>query len=242
MKTLIMSDIHGNIHALNAVLERIEKDIDIKQCILLGDIIDYGMYSNEVIERLKSMSVSILCNIWGNHEEAIVNNHFEHFSSDRGKASAMYTKSILNAASLNYMEADMTNSASCEFIIGDRRCLAIHGSLENEYWKGIKSEEYLTGYEDYDYVFSGHSHIPHFFERYYETDNEKTRNKKKVIFINPGSVGQPRNLNTYAQYAVIDFKSEAVHMEKVKYDILAAQAAYNSQVDEFYKVRLESGI
>ena len=97
-------------------------------------------------------------------------------------------------------------------------------------------------YRDYDYIFSGHSHLPHFIEKFTTCEDARRRNKKKVIFINPGSVGQPRNLNNMAQFAVLDTETEQVTFEKVRYNIQEEQSAYHGQVDEFYRERLEWGI
>ena len=114
--------------------------------------------------------------------------------------------------------------------------------MEDIYWKGIRPGESHLDYAKYDYVFSGHSHFPHFFEVFYEADNPKTRNKKKTVFINPGSVGQPRNLSPMAQFALLDTETGAVAMEKVPYNIRKEQEAYTGQVHEFYKTRLEYGV
>ena len=242
MKVLIMSDIHGNRAALQAVLDNTKKETNIQACILLGDMIDYGMHSNEVINMVKGLPYPILCNIWGNHENAISTNLYDRFSSDRGRECAKYTRSVLTEDSWRYILKIMTCRGSTEFTCGSRRCLAVHGSLEDQYWSSIKPDQELNGYQNYDYVFSGHSHLPHFFEKYYQTEDIRRRNKRKVIFINPGSVGQPRNLNPMAQYAILDMETERVAFEKVKYDIKEEQRAYHRQVDDFYRERLEVGV
>lgn len=242
MKILLLSDIHGNPTALQAVLDRVAENCEIQACLLLGDVIDYGMRSNEVIERLKTLPYPIIGNIWGNHEQAVCHEQYERFSSERGKACAVYTRSILTPDSLDYIKHVMGTEGSLEFECAGRKCLAVHGSLEDNYWKSIDISTSLMSYQKYDYVFSGHSHLPHFVEKYYQADDARKRNKKKVIFINPGSVGQPRNLNPMAQYAVVDIESETVVLDKVPYDIVGEQQNYTGQVDEFYKTRLEMGI
>ncbi len=242
MQILLLSDIHGNLTALQAVLYKVLDNYDIQSCLLLGDVIDYGMRSNEVIGVLKTLPFPVIGNIWGNHEQAVCHGQFERFSSERGRACAAYTRSILTPDSWDYIERVMNAGGSLEFDCAGRKCLAVHGSLEDNYWKSIDISQSLTSYQKYDYVFSGHSHLPHFVEKYYPVDDACRRNKKKVIFINPGSVGQPRNLNPMAQYAVADLESETVILDKVPYDIVAEQKNYTGQVDEFYKTRLEMGI
>ncbi|MDE7322624.1 MAG: metallophosphatase family protein [Lachnospiraceae bacterium] len=242
MKILIMSDIHGNKEALKAVIYKAAQTKDIKACILLGDMIDYGMHSNEVIQMVKSLPYTVLCNICGNHENAVLWDEYGRFSSERGRVSAQYTRSILSQESWDYIHNEMDECGCCEFECGGKKCLAIHGSLENYYWKSIKLEDTLLGYEKYDYVFSGHSHIPHCFEKYYEVNNPVYRNRKKTIFINPGSVGQPRNHNPMAQYAVLDVEIEEMQLCKVQYNIASEQKSFTNKVDTFYKDRLSIGI
>lgn len=241
MKLLILSDIHGNLNALNAVLEKAGSFAP-DAVALLGDIIDYGMRSDEVISVLKHCPYPVVCNIRGNHESAVIEQAYERFSSERGKASARHTRESLGTGSWEYISEKMSSGGKYEFIVGDKRFLAVHGSLCDEYWKSIFMDSDLDGYEKYDYVLSGHSHLPHYFEKYFVTDNPRTRNKKKTVFINPGSVGQPRNLNNHAQFAILDTATEEIVLSKVEYDIGDEQKYFDGSVDEFYKNRLKDGI
>lgn len=242
MQILLLSDVHGNLQALQAVLEKVKKEYKIGGCVFLGDMIDYGMHSNEVIELLKSIEYPILCNIWGNHEHAVYNDVYDRFSSERGKQSAGHTKKILTQSAWEYIGKDMRRAGSFSFECEGKRCLAVHGSLEDEYWRSIQPEKISEAYREYDYVFSGHSHLPHFVEKFYKSDNSETRNKKKVIFVNPGSAGQPRNLNNMAQFAVLWLQTEKVIFDKAVYDIRKEQESFTGEVDLFYRDRLERGI
>lgn len=203
MKIAILLDIHANLTALKAVIQSM---VLTDALLLLGDLIGYGPHSNEVIEIIKNCQIPVLCNIHGNHEQSIINEDYSRFSSQRGKLSVAFTRKSLNNVSWKYITTEMYNNGFLEFNIEDYKCLAVHGSLDDVYWKSIKAGngDNLEIYKLYDYVFSGHSHIPHFFEKFYEVDDVKHRNKKKTVFINPGSVGQPRNHNPMAQYAIWD--------------------------------------
>ena len=240
MNILIMSDIHGNLDALEKILEKV-KPQDVQGCVLLGDLVDYGMHSNEVVERIQKLNYPILCNIWGNHEQAIIKDNYERFSSDRGRESARNTRRSLTDNTWNYLEG-MEKSGKIEFIYDGKKCLAVHGNKKDIYWGSIKPEQDLSGYSQYDYVFSGHSHHPHYFEKYYDAEDVKRRNKKKTIFIKPGSVGQPRNLNPMAQAVLLNTETEEVSFIKASYDIKKEQNAFNGQVDSFYRDRLEYGV
>lgn len=242
MQLLIISDIHGNMQAFYNITLFIKNKYKLDAMILLGDIIDYGMHSNEVVKLLQELPYPILCNIRGNHEQAIITKKYDRFSSERGKLCAQYTESVLLQDTWKYITTEMSDSGMYEFEVAGRHCLAVHGSLEDIYWKSIKPGQDLSMYQKYDYVFSGHSHLPHFFEEFYTVDDLKYRNKKKTVFINPGSAGQPRNHNPMAQFAVLDINTGRVIMEKIPYNIKKEQEAYIGQVDEFYKIRLESGV
>ena len=239
MKVAILSDIHGNLEALTRVCAQIG---DMEGIILLGDIIDYCQHSNEVISVLRKMSDRIICNIWGNHEEMILNDDYSSFDLERGVRCAKHTKKQLSVESVDYLNNSVTNAGIGKFEIGGKRILAVHGSIEDNCWKPIEAHQDLSAYSDFDFVFSGHSHIPHLFEVYYPSEDPKRRNKKKTVFINPGSVGQPRNHSPFSQYAILDADTEEVTFRKVDYDFRKEQEAFSNEIDDFYRIRLEYGV
>jgi putative phosphoesterase len=241
MKILILSDVHGNLNALNAVLES-AKQYNPSAVAFLGDLVDYGMRSNEVIAKIKKLDYPVVCNLRGNHEDSIISEKYERFSAERGRVCAKHTGKLLSAESRSYISSVMSEIGKQEFNLCGKKFMAIHGSLVDEFWTSIFPTSDLKGYEKYDYVLSGHSHLPHYFEKYYTVENVVTRNKKKTIFINPGSVGQPRNLNNLAQYAVLDVETEEIVLKKVSYDIENEQSYFSDEVDEFYKNRLKDGV
>ena len=241
MKIAILSDIHGNLSALKNVLEDADR-MGAEKLVLLGDIIDYGMHSNEVIDILKDTEDRIICNIWGNHEYAIMNEEYTRFSSERGSVSAKHTRSILNDDSFDYITKRMDSNGKTELTLDGKRILCVHGNMSDNYWKAIDISSDLLPYYEYDYVLSGHSHIPHCFDYFYKVDDQRMRNKKKCIFINPGSVGQPRNHNNGAQYCLLDIATGDIEMRKVEYDIQSEMDAFDGSVDDFYRIRLRDGI
>lgn len=241
-KYAILSDIHGNLYALLEVMKDLNNH-DIKGIFLLGDLIDYGMQSNEVVEYFKdNFDGNILCNIWGNHEKAILTSDYSNFSSIRGVESAKYTNSHLNQNVKNYLNRELIKQGYFEFEIGGKKILAIHGSLLDPFWRAIFPENVNGDYSSYDIVISGHSHYSHYFQKFYNADDVEMRNKKIVHFINPGSVGQPRNHNPNAQYAIIDIKDMSVSLNAVNYPRKKAMDLYDGSVDDFYRKRLEKGI
>lgn len=245
-KYLVLSDIHGNVSAFDAVMEDCQNEY-FAGVILLGDLIDYGMRSNEIVQKLLALTKNewkdkVVINIWGNHEKLVVDKDLERLSSDRGRVMARYTARQLTADSVRYIQTGMNKTGIQEFNIGGLNCLAVHGSLEDHYWKAIEPGNLRGGYENFDLVFGGHSHYSHVFSHFYPVENPELRNKKAVIFINPGSVGQPRNQNPYAQYAVVSLPSKRVELRAVKYDVEYEQSLYPDEIDEFYKTRLKLGV
>jgi len=238
----VLSDIHGNLYALEAVV-RDMASFEIEGVILLGDLIDYGMQSNEVVAYLRDrFQYKILCNIWGNHERAIMLSDFQRFSSQRGVESAKHTAEILTDRTKYYIGSEMIHEGSYAFWLGGQKCLAVHGSVEDVYWKSVFPDDVHGDYREYDMVFSGHSHYPHIFTKFYDTDKPEMRNKHTVVFLNPGSVGQPRNHNPHAQYMIFDTVQRNVAMRSVPYDVERAMGLFDGSVDVFYRDRLEKGV
>ena len=239
----ILSDIHGNLQALEAVLADMEQ-FNISGSLLLGDLIDYGMQSNEVVSLIKERFPSgdnLICNLWGNHEREIIEETFSGFSSKRGEACARHTAEILTDETRSYLITSLEKRGRHVFDLDGHKCMAVHGSLEDPYWKAIMPGDVRGDYSAYDIVFSGHSHKPHSFYWYYPSEDERYRNRHAVLYINPGAVGQPRNHNPLAQYAILDTDSLSINMRAVEYDIESAMALYDGSVDEFYRERLKYG-
>lgn len=242
VKYAILSDLHGNLQALQAVLEDM-KGFDLAGVILLGDLIDYGMQSNEVVDCIRGeFPYDVICSLWGNHERAILLSDFTRFSSQRGVDSAKYTAGQLREDTREYLDRALIREGLFAFTLEGKRCLAVHGSLEDPYWKAITPDRLRGDYANYDMVLSGHSHYSHMFTKFYDADDPVMRNKHAVTFINPGSVGQPRNHHPEAQYAVLDMQTMAVDMRSVPYDRAAAMAMYGDNVDLFYRDRLWTGV
>lgn len=241
MRLVILSDIHANLTALDAVLRDLPTE-DNYSLAIIGDLVNYGPRPNEVIEKVKSLKKPIV-NLWGNHEYSIFGGSLERFATDRGRAVLKYTNTILTAVSRTYLGTQMNHKGYEERMINGKSILFMHGNLEDPFWgkfgiDKMNDERYAL----YDYVISGHSHVPHYVEQFYASDNPTFRNKKRTIFINPGSVGQPRNHNPYAQYGILDLKSGNYEHRAVWYDVKVEQELFNDSVDKFYKERLTLGI
>lgn len=245
-KFVVLSDIHANLSALQAVILDFRKKYKPDGIFLLGDVINYGMRPNEVIQEIKTLAKEypVMCNLCGNHEKALLDSgELPRFSSDRGRSILEYTKRVLTNDSFEYIHNEMENRGYSELELNDHSILCLHGSIQDVYW-GKLSAESMTDerYTKYDYVFSGHTHVPHYMEMFYSGGDKELRGKKKTVFLNPGSVGQPRNQNPCAQYLYWDMETNLFHHNSVVYDIVLEQSLYPDDIDVFYKDRLLKGI
>ncbi len=245
MRLLIISDIHANLSALNRILEDADSRYEYDEIAILGDIINYGMRPAETIDILRSLRKPVTVNLFGNHEKALFDGDTSHFSTDRGRAVLEYTRNILTDDSREYLINNLSRTGMSETIIDGKRFLFVHGTLSDPFWGKMNDEEKRKPeYARYDYVISGHSHIPDFTEFFYEDSSmPEYRNRKRTVFLNPGSAGQPRNHNPEAQYLFVDTEREIFHFNSVKYDVEYEQSLYMGEnIDNFYKTRLTNGI
>lgn len=235
MHIILLSDIHSNFTALKSVLNDIDKKYSDYKVIHLGDCIDYGMRPNEVIKELIKLKDKTIINIQGNHERTLFGYQSDRFSSQRGIESNEYTKKILSHESFNYIKNEM-NETYIEYKLFDKKFLVIHGDLTDNYWgKMPYNETQKDIYNQYQYVISGHTHIPHLYTKIHKESRLST------VFINPGSVGQPRNYNNRAQYGVIDLNNLNIIFESVEYDIQQEYDLYHGEIDAYYQRRLLIG-
>lgn len=246
MKLLLLSDIHGNLSALDAVINdayrRMSDGSHFDGVILLGDNIDYGMRSNEVVAELSALKIPIICSVWGNHENAILTSNFKHFSSERGRGCAQNTAAHLNDFSRMWLTNTAAHTGAASIDLVGKRILVIHGNVEDPLWGTLAPSQCdFSAYDLYDVVISGHSHIPHIFTVLLPDNNPKMRNKKVITFINPGSVGQPRNHDPRASYVIWDTES-GFQLNNAEYDIELEQSLYDGSVDVFYRDRLTLGV
>ncbi|MBQ6070967.1 MAG: metallophosphoesterase family protein [Bacteroidales bacterium] len=243
MRIVLLSDIHANVTAFKAVLKDIESLGQVDAVAILGDLVNYGPRPNEVIDIVRVLDKPLLVNLWGNHEYSIFGGSLERFATDRGRAVLQFTNRILTQESRDYLDKKMEHSGYQKCVIESRSFLFMHGNLEDPYWGKFGIDKMDDGrFAEFDYVISGHSHVPHYVEHFFASDNVEYRNKRRTVFINPGSVGQPRNHNPYAQYGILDIKSGNYEHRSVWYDVFKEQKLFSDSVDKFYKDRLTLGI
>ncbi|MBS3816143.1 MAG: metallophosphoesterase family protein [Candidatus Thermoplasmatota archaeon] len=198
MKTLLISDIHGNYEALKGVLR--EENWDKIYC--MGDIVDYGPSNQKCVELIKKKADLV---VRGNHDNAAafgVDCGCGYEIKDLSQEVRKITVEDISEESKDYLrELPMTESTEKYFLT--------HASKDDlyKYLKPDTSEDEFEGFKDLDQdiVLLGHTHIP--MDR--EIDGKR--------YINPGSLGQPRDGDTRAAYAVLE--DDEITFERLKYDI-----------------------
>ena len=221
MKYAFISDVHGNVEALNAVLKDI-KDRGFTDLFFLGDAVGYGPDPDECVNILYDRCILMLA---GNHDYAVLGLTDIEFFNPFAKAAIEWTIENMNRRSLSILRA-----LSISEEIENRRFLLVHSTpKEPEKWHYLLTlwdAEINFHYFDNQICLLGHSHYPFIIER--KPSGEMKAYKDKAIIkdnhryiINVGSVGQPRDGDPRACYAVIDEIDILIH--RVKYDIKKTQ-------------------
>jgi len=230
MKIAILSDIHANLTALEAVVNALPR-YDELYC--LGDVVGYGPQPNEVIETLQLLHPRIV--LMGNHDYAVVTGNVEGFSFHAAKAIE-WTRRELAEAGRSYL-ASLNPSAKLE---REGTVLALyHGSPRDplmEYiFPGIPETvgRVLVQMASAKIVLLGHTHMP----MLYRYDG--------YALANPGSVGQPRDGDPRASYALLTLTRNEIAFEvyRVEYDVeLVAERIIRNGLPSFLAERLYTGV
>ena len=216
MKIGIITDIHSNIYALNAVLQEFDK-LNINKIICLGDMIGIGLYPEETMQELLKIKDKLII-VRGNHEQYLLNGLPEIVHDEKTVMpieQIKHHKWIHSKLSENTKDFISTLSASKIIEIENKKILAVHYPMneKGEYKKHIKKAnieeiEELFSNVDADIFLYGHTHIA----------NVNNRNNK--WYINPGSLGCP-NYNNSANAGILIIEKEKIQYEQlnVKYDV-----------------------
>jgi len=216
MKTAFISDIHGNYEALKAVLSEIDR-LHVSHVVCAGDIVGYYSQINECCEELRARRIS---SVMGNHDWYLAGGGFCPRSRSVNKILA-YQRTVIKRENLEWL---MTFPVQME--IGQVQM--VHGGWGDPIDEYLKpSQEYFDRLEGTFFV-TGHTHV-----QVLEKFGDKT-------YCNPGSVGQPRDRDPRAAFAVFDGSTFELHrveyeMQKV-FDLMEAAG-----FDDYYYGGLKTG-
>jgi putative phosphoesterase len=207
VKVLVLGDIHSNWAALSAVAKAEPGPFD--ACLVTGDLVDYGSDPIPCLRWVRNHATAV---VRGNHDHAVAQRVAARGGSGF-KSIAAATRPIhwqvLGREELKFLAR---LPVTCRLSVGEKNFFLVHGTPRDP------MDEYLGGdpavwssrleFVDADYVLVGHTHIPFVLKL------------EKTTVLNPGSVGQPRDGDPRAAYAIID--DEGIHFRRVEYDINAA--------------------
>ena len=201
----IISDIHSNIHALEAVLEEIEASSP-EKILCAGDVVGYCAHPNECCGHMRRLgAVAVL----GNHDLGALTRGIGGMNPYAG-AAALWTSERLDGPSREYLSS-LPRSARSE--AGAGKVMSVfHGSDSDpdEYVYEQSVERSILDRTDSWAVVLGHTHVP--FVRTFDTG----------AVVNPGSVGQPRDGDPRASFALLDTEAGRFEIRRVGYDVESA--------------------
>jgi len=227
MRCLIVSDIHSNLAAFEAVLadaKRKDLDYDIVWC--LGDVVGYGPDPNECIELLRTLPHVCLA---GNHDWAVLGKLDLETFHENAAYVVRWTQSCLTPENMTYLKARPEELEQGDYHL-------VHASPREPIWEYITDvnvAEDNFGFIHEPYCLVGHTHVPVIFVKDGRTKNVHasypnfggpTALKPNCRYIiNPGSVGQPRDGDPRAAYALLDTTELTWSPYRVEYPIKITQ-------------------
>ncbi|HEY50363.1 MAG TPA: metallophosphoesterase family protein [Dehalococcoidia bacterium] len=223
MRYAIMADIHANLTAFNAVLEDMERRGGVAEIWCLGDIVGYGPDPHHCIELLRRYNH--VC-VAGNHDWAAIGKiSTADFNPDAALA-CQWTSGQLSQGDIQYLK-------NLPLTIDKDIFTLVHGSPREPIWEYVISTS--IAWQNFSffrspYCLVGHSHVPLVFKE----DNGSCTFSRLVdniglalgesrLILNPGGVGQPRDGDPRASYAIYDSDTRMVRLHRIPYDVAAVQ-------------------
>jgi predicted phosphodiesterase len=225
MKIAVVSDIHGNRHALEAVLDAIEAS-PCQELWCLGDLVGYGADPDACVELARNHAAVCLA---GNHDLGVLGAlPLEEFSKGAALA-ARWTQETITPATRTYLES--LRPSNVDEVVG-----LFHASPRDPVWEYVLSPlqaELCLDAQTHRVCLIGHSHVALSFSRMEGTPaTGQTREQGSELdlqagewLINPGSVGQPRDGDPRAAWLALDTEAWSAAYQRTEYDIDAAALA-----------------
>ena len=252
-KTAIISDIHSNLHALYAVMA----DYQCEQCdavVCLGDVVGYNAYPQECVNEIRAIGCPV---VKGNHDQEVVSLENVTRMNPLARQAMEWTRSCLDEDSIAWLRRmPLQRIAGQDFVF-------VHSSLEQPaQWNYVLNANDAAGSfarQLRPICFCGHTHQPRVFMRRKgqavielpECWQQLVVEGQTVVqletdvdyLINVGAVGQPRDGDPRACYAIYDSAAATVTLRRVEYDVASAQQAVRAVgLPEYLAERLGTGL
>lgn len=246
MRYALLSDVHGNLPALEAVLADIDGRPDVDAVFHLGDLVGYGPWPNEVVSLLRGRGIT---GVAGNYDSTVALEYAHcgcRYEDPRQEALAhlsyAWTRRHVTPATKRWL-GDLPFRVDLRPLGGHRsgpRLILVHGNpvLNTVYWTEDRDDDFCrkmaaqAGARAGDVVAFGHTHVAWH------------RSVDGVVFVNTGSVGRPKDGDWRAGYTLVDIGEgdPAAVAVRVPYDVARAAAAIRgSELPDEFAVILETG-
>ena len=227
MRILIISDIHANLNAFQAVLEHARNKWDI--IWFLGDLVGYGPNPNECVQELQKHKHIALS---GNHDQAVLGKLDIKSFNREAKFAITWTQEAITDDTHSYLQSLPSKCVEGDFTLA-------HASPRYPVWEYILDP--MTASENFnwfetDFCLVGHTHVPVMFEERlngyrkitvrppnYTNERDAFPLGPERLIINPGSVGQPRDSDPRAAYALLDTEAMTWSYQRVAYPVRDVQ-------------------
>jgi len=246
MRLLVLTDIHANMTALEASLSAAEGSWE--RIVCLGDVVGYGPDPNEVTSRIRELGA---VTIRGNHDKAVAELMATDDFNPVAKAAVMWTRSQLSNENLAWLAALPQGPLEAEGVV------LVHGAFQDEDEYVFTPAQALEGLLDSttQVTFFGHTHHQGGFSyqdselevlalhpRSNETHCALRLEPAKHYLLNPGSIGQPRDTDARAAFAIADLEHQLIEFWRVPYDINSVQQRMRAaRLPEPLVLRLQVG-
>ncbi len=222
MRLAILSDIHANLVALDAVLAAVGSVDGVR---VLGDVVGYGPEPDGVVERLSAAGAT---GVLGNHDQVAVGRLGPELFNRDARTAIEWTRDRIAGPTRDWL------AALPERLVEDTFTL-VHGSPRDPTWEYILDDrvagENLAAFATPHCLF-GHTHLPAAFRSTTAgmvggepADGDRVTLDDRRALLNPGSVGQPRDGNAAAAWAILDTDAGAITWRRTDYDVAATQRA-----------------
>jgi predicted phosphodiesterase len=223
MRILVLSDLHANLTALQASLSAAEGSWE--RVVCLGDVVGYGPDPNEVASQIRELGATT---IRGNHDKAVAELMATDDFNPVAKMAVDWTRSQLSNENLDWLAALPPGPLEAEGLV------LVHGAVQDEDEYVFTPSQALEGLLDstLPVTFYGHTHhqggfayqdseleVLQLHPRENETHCALQVEAEKRYLLNPGSIGQPRDGDPRASFAIADLAHQAVEFWRVPYDV-----------------------
>ncbi|MGI8586094.1 MAG: metallophosphoesterase family protein [Chloroflexia bacterium] len=228
MRIGIVSDIHANLAAFEVVIGALRRVSATERLWCIGDMVGYGPQPNECLDLLRSFDH--VC-VPGNHDYGLLGKtDIENFNAD-ARVALEWTESVIRPDNRAYLDA-----LDQPWVPDNGPFSIVHASPRDPIWEYVVNVEEARecfSYFETPYCLIGHTHVPSVFRQVKQggevklaqpSAGEQLRLGDDRLLINPGSVGQPRDGNPQAAYAVLDQELGIIEFQRADYPIAETQA------------------